>query len=723
MMESNFQLGSFAICLSPETELDKNRAFQRIILNLVCRTFSDKPFGLREIENLVESNNLRKTGVAIAIDQLVIERNLDRINGSFVINKGYKSIIDFQSNDLRRRIKDIASEILGQNFTKYPYESYERVIMVSLTTLTSRYGLLLADNLIGAKRTKKDEINQEEFVAICGNAIKDEKIFDIDPQEMANNIIFLLQRGDENLNRVIYNLVQNYYSMRLLGADISIDLFSELAFKDSLIFLDTNCLIALLQKKNRLHEEIKELLFLIKEFNSKAMVSQATLDELDHSFPALLDAFIRAVDEMPVEMYSDVDDPLLFEYQEIVKNNPTTSPSEFIVKYNDTTRILQQLNLEIFDINDNDLIGWSRKEQNRVEEIIDWAWHNRTGRKKGPHRIYHDAHVFFLVQHIRKEKSADSAAWFVTLDTTLSQAGKRLQKKEDAPFSIRVDEFLQTTSPFIKKDEQKRTFEQLFVKMVIDRILPQEDFLKLEDFRIFTDLDYRFKNLPPEVIKQAIRHVQKEILKGGGMRDELRPIIARELAIMFSDPEKYFPEYADKLKREIEAEKKRADEIKVESDRKKSEYEESAKRQREISELEKKEVEMRGQRQLEELSKEKNLELRQNITRINELTQERDNYKRGQEKSSSEREEERREKERIRKKLHVSITLFITIILTALIWSFNLLSVPFFNMTKALAFQICLIIGTVYLIFPEKYLPKIVAILGIIASLALGLLL
>ena len=171
---------------------------------------------------------------------------------------------------------------------------------------------------------------------------------------------------------------------------------------------------------------------------------------------------------------------------------------------------------------------------------------DRKYRKGAPEKdrdaLYHDAQLSHIVRNKRTSSNSVTSAWFLTNDNSIIAHGIQKKEENEPPYSIKLITLLNTLSPFVESQSLKLEFEELFMNLVSNDILPKSYQFTVNDLQMFVGFDMKAKEMPPEFIRKGMAHVKKEILKGGGLTEENKSAVLYEFNKYISSPDKNFIE-------------------------------------------------------------------------------------------------------------------------------------------------------------------------------------
>ena len=666
MEEKLFRFACSAMSIASETEYSRNVAIERIVVNIICSEYAESVFFIEDAIRCVSGYGLREDGVRQAIERLrsqgIIVFNEETNN--LRVSESYQSQILSSKSRIQAALERTVLDITGTGPTASQYEITENFIFSILIKLTSRYGYVLGQR-IANRSYDSDYLKLDDLINIIQEVLLDFPDIELDLTNIVEDIISLLKEKNENLSRLLFNLVQNFYSLQILGADIPIDFFSEKAFGNAKLLLDTNALVPILYEKERHHRSINEFISISEELVSEICTTEITIEELLGEIDRRRTTFLETVDTIPEDMIDEIRDPVFLEWLIYKNDNPSARPIDFVSKWSAPRTLLEELNIEILDLPIEGLIGYTEETLEKWKQIINQASIDIRNRPKGNFTQFHDAYLFMVVRDIRKGTNDESASWMITLDNSLNRASDEIQPPGSVPFSITLDEFLQTISPFIRKEANRKPFEDLFLDLMVNRILPSEAYFTLDNFRIFTTFAYNASKLPSPIIRQVIRHIQNIVLHDGGLTEENRPLVAHELAKIFANPEEYFADWKVSYEVQISELKKK---LEVVQEQHRSEI---------------LEIENRHTTELEDLRAKVSKSLDEKETHIQKLSSEIDDQR--------ERLSQIEEEKTIWKTIVIRLTsLFIGLFISVFLW---ILGTGYLNIIILIVVQIGIIIG------------------------------
>lgn len=353
-----------------------------------------------------------------------------------------------------------------------------------------------------------------------------------DARAFAAGVKQFFREPEPDFEKLKWRMAQNYYVMKALGSDTSADLLSVALLQNASLYCDTNVLIAAMVPDCRHHSSFQELLRSCKTLGMTACAAFITVQELRAVVNAHGVLLRRVADRIPDETRSKVGGFLYLSYLAALENNPEITVESFLSGLNlDIKNIEDSLSVSMVDDAAFIRIADDPATERLAEDLVRQYERARRGRPKSMNAAVHDAQ---LIVFVRNENVAGRKSWIVTLDTSL--ASWRAGRDDEACRVITLDALLQWLAPVVAGVADEDRLAELFSESLRYQILPSDVFFRLDDFRVFADMEIETRQLPAEDVEECIREVQLAGPNLDPSRAVDREKIGRIIQRHFADP-------------------------------------------------------------------------------------------------------------------------------------------------------------------------------------------
>jgi len=546
-------LAAAAMAFAPATDIPRERALIRSAIVSLLLNFGDETFDRDEAVDTISGHGalpeLRREVAEPLFDKLLSE-NIVR-----TVEDGKTEVYQFDEVFAKKTYEeqDIIEKLVGRvisdlfdtgRLPRVQIPQLRKELLIALARLMKEYGEQYAYQVTG-RAEKPIVVPHDELVGICREAMSKDITKFIDPNEMADAITELFVQSEPHFAKFVFSLAQNYYYLRLVGLAGGLESLAADRFSGSIFLLDTNMLFPFLLKESRHRRSVMELVEIALQLNISLHETESTLDELGRVIDYYRTKLTKAFDEIPDELVANTQNLLLRAYRASKQKEPTLTVEEYLSQFLDVRETLENdWGVTVFD--DPVERELSSEELRRTKGIINECSVKVRHRKKPDGSVEHDAHIYYVVL-AERERAGDKAAYLLTLDMSLAHAARELQGKEELPFCMTLDGFLQIISPYVRADHEQ-SFAEMFVELVGNNLFSPDEIIDIEDFLMFTDFDLSVRQLPGADVKKVIRGV-KEALDGTLPLDNERQRVAYEIQKALSDPTlKYRTELENALK-------------------------------------------------------------------------------------------------------------------------------------------------------------------------------
>ena len=557
MANENLVYSSAVLCLSPTTEIARNRTIDTIIMQVIVSQGLDTSFTVEEVYHALqqefpiryeEVRNSILRGLKNKYSEVVTGDDKYIDSAKLRLSSKLTSLINSEGEKIRGFLKEAAQELFGDIYTDVDPEIVENCLLDCLSRLMARYGYAYAGQVAGMLEAS-EFVPLEALKEVCQSAIDEHKIEVVNVDRLVEAIGVLFDRRDPCLNNLAFSICQRYYSSRLMGLDLPIDFLSEQIYKNSTIYFDTNFVCKVAFSGSGIYKEFKEVLKFGPKLGINFAVYFLTVAELLQRVGNYRDLLKEAEDTVPAELFDEVVDDIF--------QSGTTSTAgaerNFSIDSRSARR-LQEMGVNIVGPRNVSLLEDGEELDQIKSELHEFdIKHRKTMNRKDDNALYHDAQLCHIVTETRKETRRSTASWFLTDDNSVIEHGIHKKGDGEPPYSIKLMTLLTTISPFVESQALKLEFEDLFMNLVSKDLLPKEQLFGVDDLKMFVGFDMVAKEMPPEFVRKGVAYIKKEILKGGGLTEENKPNVLYEFTKYLSAPEKNFMELQRRYEGKIQA--------------------------------------------------------------------------------------------------------------------------------------------------------------------------
>ena len=386
--------------------------------------------------------------------------------------------------------------------------------------------------------------------SVVRSALEDvkRKYANIDHTLFEHAVISFFRDSDPEYDSLKWNIAQNYYITKLLGLDSSGSLLSKEVFDNAVLYIDTNTIVQALEPRERHHKSFSIFANACKHLSVPIKVCQISLDELSDWITYQRQLIEDVIDQIPMETEKKVRSPFYQKYCEMKNSGRVVNFDEVFECFNNPIEILTSYyNVELED----DIWFDEMKEDEDAKRFASFLkskyYKSRKVYKKFNAAI-HDALLLLWIDKLKNE--TDQNAWLVTMDTGLP--GSVPQSSNFKSLAITLDAVLPWILPVAGSDLDENGSSTAFAEMIKYRLLPQDKFFDLEDFRIFNAMSMSCKNLPAEDVEGCIRYIKVHAPTLDMTIQSDRERISYEVAKFFVSPDREYKQDISRLEAEKE---------------------------------------------------------------------------------------------------------------------------------------------------------------------------
>ncbi len=471
----------------------RSELYEHLILTALYDHAKDSSLSMAEIMDHIESDyNLVKLPplhVEPAIGQLASKKmiigkerfslspnkiiEIKQHNEIFI--NDMQTILDKLESKIKQRIPDLPT-ILVKSTVKNFYKLLGKTFTI--------HGKVAAKLIIDQNGTIDSLKNYKGF-----REDYKELVLDLIPEHLQDKIDeifneFFFEPTDEQ-SKFFYNLAQSHTLFEILNVDPALQKIQKNALKKTKIFLDTNVIIYLLFAESRQCSSLHTVIEHSKQLGASLYFNKITKNE----FEKWLENHKRGAEKIRniPQKLSDalftkkIDAPLLISYMNSVRQNPRQSIDQFCLQFEDISKVLK--NKFDIELDEEDISIYQE------HELYDKLKHSIENKSpfKGPHVVNHDTLCILKIKEYRKENPSNELgpkAWFLTTDSSLWKAEKKVFSDNEIRSSITSAAWLQILSPLISPELKTSNTIIGFSKLLsmnfgTDSIIDHEDILNI----------------------------------------------------------------------------------------------------------------------------------------------------------------------------------------------------------------------------------------------------
>lgn len=318
--------------------------------------------------------------------------------------------------------------------------------------------------------------------------------------------------SETQFDRLKFNLGQSYYIAEILGMKSDIDLLSKSVFAGAELWLDTNVVIIALLPGSRHHRTFHRFRELCSKLGISMNVSRRTASEIVGVIEREKRLIAELYDDIPEEYFDGhkSSDQFLESYRLLKQESKgIITCDDLFQRFYQIEDELKKYQIDLIDVDPSRIEKCSNDPA--VQRVLQEQSLRIRRVKKGNEALEHDSFHYCLVKDRRKY---GKKVWFLSLDTSLPTVSGALSSKEPLSFSILLDTFLQSISPFITSSESEDDFARTFSEMIASQVLPQNQLFDLRDFMVFQEVGISCRDMSVDEIDDVFHKVKAEILKG-----------------------------------------------------------------------------------------------------------------------------------------------------------------------------------------------------------------
>lgn len=504
-------------------------------------------------QEYLSTHEIQKSFVEITgytIPQNHFEDSLERLIKSGCVSQHYDedlfSIVQKRRNEIEISEKAILhkQQLLIDKLFKHSPEKkslYIEPFWFTVSNIFSNLGDYSAKIVAG-------KIDKEQILyPVLNKSIEEcKKNFEINFDFFKQKIIeFFSELNDPDYNETKCVLAQNYFIAKSIGINPNSENFSKDIFKNQIIYLDTNVLLAVISKHNRKHNNAIATLKALKKLDIQICITKETIIEYETWVKKEFERIRKTTSQIPKKTKSKIESPIYQDYYHLFLEKDEkeetfdledilTELEQYYFGYEEVLK--QHISEDKLKYIDDAWFETAEKEPNYEStfKLVKEKYREVSVREKGDGAAVHDAKVLLWIEKVSRETGIKHL--FLTTDTSLPLI--QLGEIENSS-NIVLEAILQWLIPLTNghKDEEVDKTISEFLKQ---RIVPKEFIFEIKDFLIFDQLHMECQELPAEDVENCIIYLKKNASGLNPNKADDREKFASEIAKYFVDPGKKF---------------------------------------------------------------------------------------------------------------------------------------------------------------------------------------
>ena len=464
------------------------------VVELAIYTKGEKGILRSEISGEIRRNH------PINLHEFVIDETLDRLArcGAVTRHNGDLYSIDpermTQLSELINRRKE-QIELLSSNFIQEVKSSLKReASSEDIEIVNKKLFVFLSDLLIPRSKFsaalltgRKIELPEDiEAETVLKKTLSDVASADL-KGALKKAFVSLFQKMDENLKKVLFDIVENLYLLEVLNIDPECNCLQRVEFSKIKFFIDTNTIIYLLCSTDpRPHKISSDFMSICRSLGTQVFVSDLTMSEYNHVLENS-NAVYKDI-SIPSSLLGDYPDPFVSSYAEEVKQHPSETWEGYYLRMKRLGGDIEKVEgIKRFEYDWNELFKKAFFAE-IVKAVTDCAKIHR-GYPKHEVVARHDAAHLILVREMRKNQKSTifgPNAWFASLDHTLICAEKFVDKycPSNAPSTMNCDIWIQMIAPFLSTSMREASAPEIFSNFISSQFWVVRERVNYENLKI-----------------------------------------------------------------------------------------------------------------------------------------------------------------------------------------------------------------------------------------------
>ncbi|MDP3774290.1 MAG: hypothetical protein Q8Q85_08490 [Gemmatimonadales bacterium] len=324
----------------------------------------------------------------------------------------------------------------------------------------------------------------------------------------------------------LWSLGMATFASRLVCAGIGADPISTRELRDSMVFLDTNALLAIALEASRPAAAFQALGEALRAINAQLFYCYPTREEYRRVVSRWTTDTLRVIDRYGTAVLEDSEDPWIKTAVGRYCRDRADYQRFFDQIMDPPVGIGDQLRITLLDEPDVAKAAAGAEEDKQLVTQIQTHWRERRHRPKPIHLARHDAAVTGVVRHLLER---GDRAWVLTLDLTMHDLALRWAGPTGTPLWVSLDPLLQ-----ILAVDQSGTkvdavqFGPILARLISNEVEVSQATYAVEDLRWLDEIHRDVKELPKETVQELAREIHAARMAGAKRNDpELRLKIER----------------------------------------------------------------------------------------------------------------------------------------------------------------------------------------------------
>jgi hypothetical protein len=244
----NLLYSSAVLCLSPITEVARNKTIDTIVIQTVASKGPNAESTAEDIYNALQKEipirheEIKKSVIrCLKSDVFDISRGDIKHVETVVFRLSSQTASELQSerNKISQFLREATRELFRDIYSSENAERIESLLLECVSTLMGEYGYAYAGQVAGIPEASSF-VPRDVLREICRSIVEKHKIPEIAYDRLMDAVGSLFDRRDPCLNNLAFCICQRYYCSRVIGLDLPVDFLSNQVYKGSIFYLDTN---------------------------------------------------------------------------------------------------------------------------------------------------------------------------------------------------------------------------------------------------------------------------------------------------------------------------------------------------------------------------------------------------------------------------------------------------------------------------------------------------
>ena len=533
----------------------RDRIINELTLAGLVGSTNEKPFTVGMILSNVfagSKNSLRVERIQEALKRLIEK---DKYVGTIEYNKKHAYYLLPNGAKEAQQSLNNAEDVFEVSLRRVlngiehccPYETAAEVCRNFLLECFSRFGVQMAKTVTGQIQPS-DLVRQADVQAAFEAAARKSNIEGAAAESLHAKCTEILKSNHPDDVKMRFLITQGYYFAQL--AEYGNSAFNPLlkeSYSGSILVIDTNVILLSVQDIHG-RRLFSELVTIARQLDIKLAVTRATQLETLGALDGHRDAMRKIMESLPEKLIRMSGDELVDAYIERRALRPDLTVDEFIADaISEVHSHPEMLGISVLNLDEDSMLnGRPFPEAERV--IQEEALRSRHW-KKPPMTLKHDvAHYAYITD----QRIAGSKTWFLTRDRGLPLAAARLAGPSEIPFTFDLTGFLESVSPFVSSTESESGLSDILAALISENLIPKAMIFNVHELRLLVEMHEDILCTPPDQLVQAVDYVKHSILSG----ETYNAAKYNEVALGLRS---FLASSSDEQRRELEAQRARAD--------------------------------------------------------------------------------------------------------------------------------------------------------------------